>query len=59
MDKLDMFQVIFVNVDHFVWWDMERTQTDDVMHFTSKQFQEGLSVSGGLKIRNRIRQTQS
>ena len=36
MDKLDMFQVIFVNVDHFVWWDMERTQTDDVMHFTSK-----------------------
>ena len=46
MDKLDMFQAIFVKVDEFGWWDMYIIQTDVGTHFTSKEFQEGLSVHG-------------
>ena len=46
MDKLDMFQARFEKVDKFGWWDMEIIQTDADTQFTSKQFQEGLSVSG-------------
>ena len=45
-DKLDMFQPIFWKVDESGWWDMERIQTDAGTHFTSKDFQEGLSVRG-------------
>ena len=46
MDKLDMFQEIFGKVDEFGWWDMERIKTDADTQFTSKEFQEGLSVRG-------------
>ena len=44
MDKLYMFQTIFEKVDEFGWWDIEIIQTDSVMQFTSKKFQEGISV---------------
>ena len=46
MDKLDMFQEIFGKVDGFGPQDMERIQTDSGTQFTSKDFQEGLSVFG-------------
>ena len=46
MDKLDMFQAIFVKVDDFFWQDIERIQTDAGTQFTSKEFQEGVSVHG-------------
>ena len=41
-----MFYPRFLKVDKFSWWDMERIQTDDGMQFSSKEFQEGLSVCG-------------
>ena len=44
MDKLDMFQARFGKVDDFVWWDIERIQTDAITQFTSKEFQLSLSV---------------
>ena len=47
MDKLYMFQAKFGKVDEFGWWDMERIKTDAGMQFTSKEFQEGLSVREG------------
>ena len=40
-----MFQARFGKVDEFCWWDMDRIQTDTSTQFTSKEFQEGLSVS--------------
>ena len=46
MDKLDIFQARFGKLDKIVWWDMEKIQTDDGTQFTSKDFQEGLSVCG-------------
>ena len=46
MDKLDMFQARFGIVDKFGWWDMDVIQTDAGTQFTSRDFQEGLSVSG-------------
>ena len=46
MYKLDMFQAIFIKVDEFGWWHLERIQTDTVMQFISREFQEGLSVHG-------------
>ena len=49
MDKLYMFQAKFVKVKIFGWWNMERIQTDAGTHFTSKEFQKGVSVHG-LKI---------
>ena len=39
MDKLDRFQEIFVKVDEFGWWNMERIQTYASTQFTSKEFQ--------------------
>ena len=36
MEKLDMFQAIFVKVDEFSWLDMEIIQTDTDTQFTSK-----------------------
>ena len=33
-----MLQAIFVKVDGFGWWDMEKIQTYDRMQFTSKEF---------------------
>ena len=46
MDKLDRFQKRFGKLDEFGWQDMERIKTDSGMQFTSKEFQESLSVSG-------------
>ena len=46
MDKLDMFQERFVKVDEFSWWYMQIIQTDTYTQFTSKEFQEGISVRG-------------
>ena len=46
MEKIDMFQAIFGKVDQFVWWYMERIQTDTGTQFTFKEFQEGLFVHG-------------
>ena len=46
MYKLDMIQAIFVKADEFGWLDMEIIRTESGMHFTSKDFQEGLSVRG-------------
>ena len=47
MDKLNMFQARFGKVDEFGWWDIQRTQTDAVTQFNSKEFQEGPSIRGG------------
>ena len=44
MEKIDTFQAIFGKVDEFGWWGMERIQTDAVMQFISREFQEGLYV---------------
>ena len=44
MDKLDMFQTRFGKLYEFGWWDMEIIQTDAGMQFTSKEFQECLSI---------------
>ena len=44
MEKLDRFQAIFVNVDEFGWWNTEILETDAGTHFTSMEFQKGLSV---------------
>ena len=46
MDKIDIFQAISGKVDEFGWWDMEGIQNDDGTQFTSKDFQEGISVHG-------------
>ena len=39
-----MFQEIFGKLDEFCWWNMETFQTDAGTQFTSKEFQEGISV---------------
>ena len=44
MENIDMFKVLFVKVDEFGWWDMERIQTDADMKFTSNEFGEGIFV---------------
>ena len=44
MEKLDMFQSRFGRLEEFDWWNQERIQTDSGSHFTSKDFQEGLSL---------------
>ena len=36
-DKLDMFQSIFVDIDEFVWWDLERITSDVGTQFTSTE----------------------
>ena len=46
MDKLYMFHARFERVYEFGWWGMEIIQTDTSVQFTSKDFQEGLSVRG-------------
>ena len=38
MDKLDMFQAIFVKVDDFGWWDLEIISADLGTQFTSTDF---------------------
>ena len=44
MEKIYMFQARFGKVNGFGWWDMEIIQTGAGTQFTSKEFQEGLSV---------------
>ena len=46
MDKLYTFQSIFGKVNEFGWWDMDIIQNDSGTQFTSKEFQEGISVCG-------------
>ena len=40
MDKLDMFQAIFGNIDEFVWCILERISADVGTQFTSTEFQD-------------------
>ena len=46
MNKIDMFQAIFGELDEFSWWDMDIVQTGAGMQFTSKEFQEVISARG-------------
>ena len=46
MDKLDMFQARFGKLYGFDWWDRETIQTETDTQFTSKEFQEGISIRG-------------
>ena len=39
MDKLDMFQSIFGDIDEIGWWDLERISEDAGTQFTSTEFQ--------------------
>ena len=38
MDKLDMFQSIFGEIDEFGWWDLERISVDAGNKCTSTEF---------------------
>ena len=38
MEKLDMFQSIFGQIDQFGWWDLERISADAGTQFTSTEF---------------------
>ena len=40
MDKLDMFQYRFWNIDQFGWWDLEIISVDAGTQFTSTEFKE-------------------
>ena len=44
IDKIDMFQVRFGEVEKFGWWDLEQIQNDSITQFIYKRFQEGLSI---------------
>ena len=46
MYKLDVFQERFGQLDAFGWWDIEIIQNDTSTQFTSRKFQEGVSVRG-------------
>ena len=50
MDKLDMFQAIFVKVYAFGWWDFDQIKTNTGIYFTCKDFQGGISVRGVLLV---------
>ena len=40
MDKLDMFQSRFGNIDQFGWWDLEQISADAGTQFTLTEFKE-------------------
>ena len=40
MEKLDMFQFRFGEIDQFGWWDLERISADACTHFTLTEFKE-------------------
>ena len=40
MDKLDMFQSRFGEIDQFGWWDLERISADAGTQFTSTEFKK-------------------
>ena len=46
MYKLDVFQERFGQLDAFGWWDIEIIQNDTSTQFTSRKFQEVVSVRG-------------
>ena len=39
-----MVQSTFGKMDEFIWWDMEIIKTDSGTQFSSRYFQEGLSI---------------
>ena len=40
MDKLDMFQSRFGEIDKFGWWDLEIISADTGAQFTSTEFKQ-------------------
>ena len=46
MDKLDMFQSIFGNIDQFGWWYLERISADAGTQFTSTEFKDECQTCG-------------
>ena len=40
MDKLDMFQSIFGEIEQYGWWDLERISADAGTKFTLTEFKE-------------------
>ena len=46
MDKLDMFQSRFGNIDQFGWWDLERISADVGLQFTSTEFKDECQTRG-------------
>ena len=46
MDKLDMFQSRFGEIDGFGWWDLERISADAGTQFTSTEFKDERQTRG-------------
>ena len=46
MEKLDMFQSRFGQIDQFGWWDLERISSDAGTQFTSTDFKEECQTRG-------------
>ena len=46
MDKLDMFQSRFGQIDQFGWWDLERISADAGTQFTSTEFKDECQTRG-------------
>ena len=46
MNKLDMFQSRFGNIDQFGWWDLERISSDAGTQFTLTDFKEKCQTRG-------------
>ena len=46
MDKLDMFQSIFGEIDQFGWWDLERISADAGTQFTLTEFKYECQTRG-------------
>ena len=40
IDKLDMFQAIFLKIDRFGWWYWERNSADSGTQFSSMEFHD-------------------
>ena len=45
MDKLDMFQSRFGNIDQFGWWDLEQISADAGTQFTLTEFKEEFKLA--------------
>ena len=46
MDKLDMFQSRFREIDQFGYWDLERISVDAGTQFTSTEFKDECQTRG-------------
>ena len=46
MDKLDMFQSRFGEIDQFGWWDLERISAYAGTQFTLTKFKMGFQIFG-------------